>query len=65
MKRFSLPNPSNQTFASLVLTFSLFGLSFSHHPKPMTHNTRVDVEMKTEGLHNDPDNSGPEYRWSY
>jgi hypothetical protein len=65
MKLANSTNKSHQTFASVVLAFSLFGFLFPHHASQVKQNHQVNLKTTEQTSQTKTDDSIPQYQWFY
>jgi hypothetical protein len=66
MKLANSTSKSHQTFASVVLAFSLFGFLFPHHASQVKQQKhQVNLKTTEQTSQTKTDDSIPQYQWFY
>lgn len=65
MKLSNLISNCHQTFASVLLAFSLFGFLFPHHATEPKRNHHVNLKTIEQTSQTKTSDSIPQYEWFY
>ena len=65
MKFSNLISNRHQTFASVLLAFSLFGFLVPHHGNEVKQRQRANVRTSEQTPQAKTDDSIPQYQWFY
>jgi len=65
MKLPNLISNCHQTFASILLAFSLFGFVFPHHATRIKQIHQLNVKASEQTWQTKTDDSEPQYKWFY
>jgi len=60
----SIKQPS-QSFASVLLAFSLFGFLFPHQANQVQQNHQVNLTTTEQATQQEPADDGSQYEWFY